>query len=115
MRILIIGGTQFIRSFIVKRLTEMGNEVALFNGEQTNALPTGVNRIEGKRENLSDFREAFKEEPQPGTRKGERMSGNAPQAIPASSCNGTLRCADPLPYQAPTTSLTTRESSNLQF
>ena len=71
----------------------MGNEVALFNGEQTNALPTGVNRIEGKRENLSDFREAFKAEPQPGTRKGERMSGNAPQAIPAPSCNGTLRCA----------------------
>ena len=60
MRILIIDGTEFIRSFIVKRLTEMGNEVAFFNGEQAKALPTGVKRIEGKRENLSDFREEFK-------------------------------------------------------
>ena len=60
MRILIIGGTEFIRSFIVKRLNDMGNEVALFNGEQTQALPAGVNRIEGKKENLSDFREEFK-------------------------------------------------------
>jgi nucleoside-diphosphate-sugar epimerase len=61
MRILLIGGTRFSGPHVVRRLVEMGHQVALFHRGKTEAdLPKEVKRILGDRRNLSDFSDEFK-------------------------------------------------------
>ena len=56
MRILVIGGTNFIGPYAVGRLAEAGHEVAVFHRGRTEAeLPEGVGRVVGDRRNLGDF------------------------------------------------------------
>jgi nucleoside-diphosphate-sugar epimerase len=60
MRILIIGGTRFSGPHVVRRLVDMGHQIALFHRGKTEAdLPKGVKRILGDRRNLSDFSDEF--------------------------------------------------------
>jgi nucleoside-diphosphate-sugar epimerase len=60
MRILIIGGTQFIGFAALKRLHMMGHDLAVFNRGKTDVqLPEGVQHISGDIRHLADFREAF--------------------------------------------------------
>jgi nucleoside-diphosphate-sugar epimerase len=60
MRILVIGGTQFIGRTTVRQLHEAGHEVAVFHRGQTNkVLPTGVQEILGEQAALADFRPQF--------------------------------------------------------
>jgi nucleoside-diphosphate-sugar epimerase len=61
MRVLIIGGTRFIGPHVVRQLSALEHEVALFNRGQTEAdLPDGVKHILGDRQHLADFSGAFK-------------------------------------------------------
>jgi nucleoside-diphosphate-sugar epimerase len=60
MRILIIGGTNFIGPYLVKQLCEMGHSVTVFHRGQTKAdLPSGVNYILGDRSLLANFKSEF--------------------------------------------------------
>jgi len=53
MRILVIGGTNFIGPLLVRRLIELGHEVAVFHrGRTRTLLPTGVEFILGDRHRL---------------------------------------------------------------
>lgn len=62
MKILIIGGTGFIGTHVVRRLASDGHEVTVFHRGQTNAeLPSGVQSIFGDRRRLSDFRDEFEQ------------------------------------------------------
>lgn len=61
MRVLIIGGTSFIGPAIVRRLYDMGCEIALFHRGQTEAeLPDGIQHILGDRKRIADFKRKFK-------------------------------------------------------
>lgn len=56
MRILIIGGTNFIGPYVVGQLTSMGYEVTVFHRGRTETnLPEGVGHIFGDRQNLMNF------------------------------------------------------------
>jgi nucleoside-diphosphate-sugar epimerase len=56
MRILVIGGTGFSGPHVVRRLCELGHELALFHRGETNAnLPDGVQHVYGDRRHLADF------------------------------------------------------------
>lgn len=60
MKILVIGGTNFIGPPVVHRLSVMGHEVTVFHrGKTTADLPQGVSYIQGDRKNLTDFKSAF--------------------------------------------------------
>jgi nucleoside-diphosphate-sugar epimerase len=60
MKILVIGGTHFIGLHVVHRLHKMGHEITVFNrGETRSDLPLGVNRIQGDRKNLTQFKTEF--------------------------------------------------------
>lgn len=60
MKILIIGGTNFIGPPVVHQLSAMGHEVTVFHrGKTTGDLPPGVNDIEGDRHNLAEFKSEF--------------------------------------------------------
>lgn len=55
MRILVIGGTNFMGPLVVRSLSEQGNEVVVFHRGQTRAdLPQGVREILGDRHTLSN-------------------------------------------------------------
>ena len=55
MRILIIGGTNFMGPLVVRSLSEQGNEVTVFHRGQTRAtLPQGVQEILGERRPLTN-------------------------------------------------------------
>ena len=61
MKVLVIGGTGFIGSHVVRQLIEMRHEVTVFSRGQTIAeLPSGVKWIKGDRLNLSEYRLEFK-------------------------------------------------------
>ncbi len=61
MRILIIGGTNFIGPHLVRRLVDRGHEVAVFHRGQTRAeLPDSVRHITGDRHQLAVHREEFR-------------------------------------------------------
>lgn len=61
MRILVIGGTNFIGPYVVSSLLEGGHEVTLFNRGKSRAEPPhGVGRITGDRTNLVHYREEFR-------------------------------------------------------
>jgi nucleoside-diphosphate-sugar epimerase len=60
MKILVIGGTNFIGPSIVRQLCAMGHEITVFNRGQTHAdLPSQVNCIQGDRNNLKEFKPEF--------------------------------------------------------
>ena len=62
MRILVIGGTQFIGRATVHALHDAGHDLALFHRGQTRkAIPTGVQEILGDQANLGDFRAQFQQ------------------------------------------------------
>jgi nucleoside-diphosphate-sugar epimerase len=61
MRILIVGGTNFIGPQVVRRLAESGNEVVVFHRGRTEAgLPAGVGRILGDRKDLGNVAGEFR-------------------------------------------------------
>jgi nucleoside-diphosphate-sugar epimerase len=60
MKILVIGGTNFIGPPVVRRLKAMGNEVTVFHRGTTKPdLPEGVNYIKGDRKNLAAYQSQF--------------------------------------------------------
>lgn len=62
MRILVIGGTQFIGYAVVQRLAAAGHDVTVYNRGVTPAdLPAGVRRMQGDRAGIRDARPAFAE------------------------------------------------------
>ncbi len=61
MRVLIIGGTTFIGPPLVRRLIDLGHEVAVFHRGQTKAvLPVNVEHFHGDRHDLGKHAEAFR-------------------------------------------------------
>lgn len=63
MKVLFIGGTRFIGPHAVKRMVDLGHEVAVFNRGQSSSsgsLPDGVASIRGERARLGEYREAFR-------------------------------------------------------
>ena len=61
MRVLIVGGTNFIGPYVVRRLAEYGHEVTIFHRGRTKPdLPDEVEHITGDRRNLASFAEDFK-------------------------------------------------------
>ena len=60
MQVLVIGGTGFIGSHVVRQLIDMGHEVTVFyRGQTTAELPSEVNYLKGDRHNLSDYKSEF--------------------------------------------------------
>jgi nucleoside-diphosphate-sugar epimerase len=56
MRILVIGGTDFIGPFVVRRLHEQGHVVTVFHRGRTEAdLPAAIGHLHGDRRRLADF------------------------------------------------------------
>jgi nucleoside-diphosphate-sugar epimerase len=61
MKVLIVGGTNFIGPYVVRRLAEAGHEVLVFHRGRTEAsLPNGVGCVVGDRQNLGDFADEFR-------------------------------------------------------
>jgi nucleoside-diphosphate-sugar epimerase len=61
VRILVIGGTNFIGPHLVRRLVDSGHRVAVFHRGQTlAALPDAVQHITGDRHRLADRRDEFR-------------------------------------------------------
>ena len=62
MKILIIGGTNFIGPPVVRQLIAMGHEVSVFHrGKTTTNLPPGVHEILGDRSHLLQIKSKFKQ------------------------------------------------------
>ncbi len=62
MKVLVIGGTRFIGTHVVRQLIKMGHEVTVFNRGQTIAeLPEEVKWLKGDRHNLLDYRAQFQQ------------------------------------------------------
>lgn len=62
MKILVIGGTNFIGPPVVRRLCGMGHEVTVFHrGKSIAELPSDVHHILGERTHLDEFKNKFEE------------------------------------------------------
>lgn len=60
MKVLVIGGTNFIGPYVVRQLREMGHEVTVFHRGETKAdLPKEVKWIKGDRHNLLEYKHEF--------------------------------------------------------
>jgi nucleoside-diphosphate-sugar epimerase len=60
MRVLILGGTKFIGSFVTNQLVEQGHEVYVFHRGQTNRnIPENIHHLYGDRERLEDYKSLF--------------------------------------------------------
>ena len=60
MKILTIGGTNFIGPWVVRHLVTMGHDVTLFHRGNTKAdLPENVHHIFGERSQLQDYKSEF--------------------------------------------------------
>ena len=60
MRVLVLGGTGFIGSWVTRSLAEAGSEVAVFHrGKTQQALPDGVREVLGDRKAFDDSRDAL--------------------------------------------------------
>ena len=60
MKVLIIGGTGFIGSYVTRRLSETGHTVTVFHRGRTGLpLPSNVDSIQGDRHQLAQFRAEF--------------------------------------------------------
>jgi nucleoside-diphosphate-sugar epimerase len=61
MRVLVIGGTNFIGPRVVRHLVNAGHNVTVFNRGLSQApLPPEAQRIRGDHQSLSEFRDAFR-------------------------------------------------------
>ncbi|MED4017026.1 NAD-dependent epimerase/dehydratase family protein [Sutcliffiella cohnii] len=61
MKVLIIGGRGFIGPYVVRQLTEMGNEVTIFNRGKTNSEEfPHITHIRGDLEQLDEHINEFK-------------------------------------------------------
>lgn len=61
MKVLVIGGTGFIGTPVVRQLISAGHETAVFHRGQTHAdLPAEVRHITGERQRLSDYRDELR-------------------------------------------------------
>ena len=62
MKVLVIGGTNFIGPYVVRQLVEMGQSVTVFNrGKTQTDLPEEVKWIKGDRHYLSDYQQQFQQ------------------------------------------------------
>ncbi len=62
MQVLLIGGTGFIGSHVIKNLSDAGHDVAVFHRGQTNCvLPSGVTELHGDRKDLPSFADTFRQ------------------------------------------------------
>ncbi|NKB68195.1 MAG: NAD-dependent epimerase/dehydratase family protein [Candidatus Latescibacteria bacterium] len=62
MKILVIGGTRFIGAFTVRRLVEMGHEVAVFHrGRSAHEILPDIEHIQGDRNKLVEFKDRFRQ------------------------------------------------------
>ncbi|KQL43494.1 NAD-dependent dehydratase [Brevibacillus choshinensis] len=64
MKVLFLGGTRFIGPHAVKRMADLGHEIAVYNRGQSpggNSLPSGVTQFTGDRARLDESRNAFRE------------------------------------------------------
>jgi nucleoside-diphosphate-sugar epimerase len=62
MKILIIGGTNFIGPVVIRQLVAMQHQVTVFHRGQTSAdLPASVNHILGDRHSLLNYRSEFEQ------------------------------------------------------
>ncbi len=62
MKIVIIGGTNFIGPPVIRHLTQMGHEVTIFHrGKTTAQLPAGVHEILGERKNIIQIKEKLQQ------------------------------------------------------
>jgi nucleoside-diphosphate-sugar epimerase len=62
MKILVIGGTNFIGPPVIRYLTEMGHEVTIFHrGKTTAQLPAGVHEILGERKYLAQMKDQLQQ------------------------------------------------------
>ena len=60
MKVLVIGGTNFIGPCVIHQLLKIGNKVTVFHrGNTQTDLPKEVEWIKGDRHNLSDFKQEF--------------------------------------------------------
>jgi nucleoside-diphosphate-sugar epimerase len=60
MKVLLIGGTNFIGPYVVRQLVEMGHDVTVFHRGETKAdLPKEVKSIKGDRHNLLEYKHEF--------------------------------------------------------
>ena len=60
-RVLVIGGTGFISSFVVRHLVAAGQKVTVFQRGHKAALPAEVRHIVGDRSRLADFGDVFRQ------------------------------------------------------
>ena len=61
MKVLIVGGTNFIGPYVVRHLVDASHEVVVFHRGRTEAsLPESVGRLTGDRRNLGDFTGEFR-------------------------------------------------------
>src|SRR3990172_12089518 len=61
MRVLVMGGTEFISRDVVRELLSRGHEVTVFNrGKRAERLPAGVAAIAGDRKDHAGLRERLK-------------------------------------------------------
>ncbi|HWN90987.1 MAG TPA: NAD-dependent epimerase/dehydratase family protein, partial [Verrucomicrobiae bacterium] len=61
MRVLVIGGTEFISLHLVRELLQRGHDVTVFNrGRRAERLPAGVKAIAGDRKDHAGLRERLK-------------------------------------------------------
>ena len=62
MRVLVLGGTNFIGPAVVGRFAERGHDVTVFHrGKSNSPLPAGVQHIHGDRAQLADFAKEFRQ------------------------------------------------------
>jgi nucleoside-diphosphate-sugar epimerase len=59
--VLVIGGTGFISSFVVRSLVAAGQEVTVFHRSQDASLPPDVRHISGDRAQLAEFVDLFRQ------------------------------------------------------
>jgi nucleoside-diphosphate-sugar epimerase len=61
MQVLVIGGTGFIGSHVIKNLVDAGHDVTVFHRGETNCvLPSGVTELHGDRKDLPSFADTFR-------------------------------------------------------
>ena len=62
MKVLVIGGTNFIGPYVVRQLVDMGHSVTVFNrGKTQTDLPEEVKWLEGDRHYLPDYQQQFQQ------------------------------------------------------